>query len=181
MNVIFTIASAYQWPAKNKAEKLNNSEKALKHIIEFTKNRFTNKTHKNGYEFKISYKRLRASAGANMLDSIIKRIENSQIIIVDISNPNPNVFLELGIALYVSKINNAISVYLIKEKTGKKLINDLPSDLHGFFISEYVATNGKIEFNDNNSLRMSIVSDINDFYSKLNINIPTTDEINFNP
>ena len=56
----------------------------------------------------------------------------------------------------------------------------MPSDMQGYFISEYtVAKNGTVAFKDNNSLLMSIVSDINDFYNIQGLMIEKIDEINF--
>ena len=115
-----------------------------------------------------------------MLDSIIKRIETSQVVIIDISDHNSNVFIELGIALQISRTNRDISVYLIKEKTDNEKITDkLPSDLQGYFISEYALSNSKIVYKDNNSLLMSIVGDINDFFDKNCIYVEPIDEIDF--
>lgn len=52
--------------------------------------------------------------------------------------------------------------------------------MQGYFISEYtVAKNGTVAFKDNNSLLMSIVSDINDFYNIQGLMIEKIDEINF--
>ena len=176
----FTISSAYSWPNKNNLEKSNNSEKAVKRISEMIKNRFNGKNHKEEIKYRIDYKRLRASAGKAMLESIIRRIKSSNVIIFDLTSYNRNVLIELGIALYCSKLNDDFSFYLIKEKcNNKSVIDDLPSDLQGFFISEYVLEKNKIVFKDNNSLRMSIESDVKDFYNKLNVQIETVDEINF--
>ena len=177
----FIIGSAYQWPKKDSKEKINNSELAIKQIIQSTNKRFKGKKIRfTDLEYNISYKRLRSSAGKTMLDSIIKRIETSQILIVDISSGNANVFIELGIALYFSKNNKEFSVYFIKEKKGNEEIhNDLPSDLQGYFITPYQVSNGKVTFKDNNSLLMSISSDIKDYYNKIGGN-ENTDEVNFN-
>jgi hypothetical protein len=181
MKNTFTIASAYEWSKESTPSNINNSEKAIKQIVAYTQKRFSERSHKNGVEYKITYKRLRASAGQTMLDSIIKRIEGSQIIIFDITNQNPNVFIELGIALYSCKLNKNSSIYLIKEKKdkSKSVLDGLPSDLQGFFISEYVVSNNQVTFKDNNSLRMSIVSDVLDYYSGLGLNTAINDEVNF--
>ena len=174
----FTIASAYQWPNKDKNEKINNSEKAIKKIVASMKKRFDNKNHKNGETYQVAYKRLRASAGRTMLDSIIKRIETANVIIVDITDPNKNVFIELGIALYINK-NKDVSVYIIKEKkAGDDFHKDFPSDLQGFFISTYTVSGSKITFNDNSSLLMSIAGDINQFYINRGLMKIAIDEIN---
>lgn len=110
MNNVFTISSAYEWP-KEINEK-HNSEKAIKKIVASVKKRFDNKNHnKTGIEFNVVYKRLRASAGRPLTDSIIKRIETANIVIIDITNNNKNVFIELGIALLYSK-NNPKFLYI---------------------------------------------------------------------
>jgi hypothetical protein len=141
--------------------------------------RFNNKDKSS--QLQISYKRLRASAGKTMLDSIVKRIETSNVIIIDISENNANVFLELGIAIALTRNNNNISVYIIKEKKeNQSLLSSIPSDLQGYFISEYtVNTKSEATFHDNNSLRMSIESDVKDYYK---IVLPVgqrVDEINY--
>lgn len=158
----FTISSAYQWAKIQN----NNSEKAIKRIIEIIKNRFSN--NENGkYNYNINYRKLRASAGRTMLDSIYKRIINSQVVIIDLSENNPNVFLEAGIALAIEKDNPYLSIYFIREKREDlKLPNGIPSDLQGYFISEYsLDSKGKVTFNDAGSLRMSIESDVKDYFA----------------
>ena len=172
----FTIASAYQWSKDEKGE--NNSELAIKAISEMIKNKFSyNKNEKLNYN--INYRRLRASAGRTMLSSIIKRIEDSQVIIIDITTENRNVFIEAGIALALEKNNPYLSVYFIKEKNNEfPLPNGIPSDLQGYFITEYVAEKGKIIFKDNNSLRMSIESDVKEYFNAREQFFNSIDEIN---
>jgi hypothetical protein len=179
MNSVFVISAAYQWPKSERKEQANNSEKAIKHLSKIITNRFTGKGKLSGIS--IAYKRLRASAGKTMLESIFKRIETSNVIVFDISDNNPNVFLELGMAIALTKNKFDISVYLIKEKKEKgALLSNLPSDLQGYFISEYIVNpKSEVTFQDNNSLRMSIESDVKDFYAaRLSAN-PQLDEINY--
>jgi len=92
----FTISSAYQW--KKEGEKINNSETAIKHIYKIIKSRFSDNENIK-FNYHINYRKLRASAGRTMLKSIIKRIEDSQVIIIDLTTDNKNVFIESGIAL----------------------------------------------------------------------------------
>jgi hypothetical protein len=171
----FTISSAYQWPKEGKEK--NNSEKAIKYISNIIKNRFSN--NKKNLNYNINYRKLRASAGRTMLDSIIKRIEFSQVVIIDISSENKNVFIEAGIALALEKNNKFLSVYFIKEKINdKELPQGIPSDLQGYFISEYtVNKNGEVTFKDNNSLRMSIESDVKEYFNSRNEYFDPIDEI----
>lgn len=177
----FTIASAYQWSKKDnnyknltsfksgaaKSNKMSNSELAIKHIFNMIKRRFENK-RKNDFSYNINYRKIRASAGRTMLDSIINRIETTEVIIIDITEKNPNVFIELGIALYNSKKNRYPSVYLIKDITSNEnIMQDLPSDLQGYFVSGYKMEKGKVVFKDQNSLRMSIESDVKEYFNEL--------------
>jgi hypothetical protein len=173
----FVISAAYQWPNSEKKEKNNHSEIAIKHVAKMISRRFEKQ---KSAELKINYKRLRASAGKTMLDSIIKRIQTSNVIIFDISVNNPNVFLELGVAIALTQNNYNISLYLIKEKMpNQSLLSTIPSDLQGYFISEY-SVNGKGEavFHDNNSLRMSIESDVKDYQNLILATDQKIDEIN---
>jgi len=114
-----------------------------------------------------------------MLDSIIKKIEEYQIVIIDITTTNQNVFIETGIALMLEKNNPQLSVYFIKEKDPEKALpNGIPSDLQGYFISEYVIDEkGKMTFKDNNSLRMSIESDIKEYFNAKEESFNAIDEI----
>jgi hypothetical protein len=180
MSKLFTISSAYEW-GKVEDTKISHSELAIKTMVNYVKNRFSDKKNSN-LNYKINYRRLRASAGKTMLDSIIKRIESSNVVIIDITSNNRNVFLEAGIALTVAKKFNNISVYFIREyNSNKKLLEGIPSDLQGYFISEYsITSKGIATFKDQNSLRMSLESDIKDYFNDFNDldNFNQIDEIN---
>lgn len=168
----FTISSAYPW-ANN-----DSSKKAINYIAKMIKDRFNNKEE---YDYNINYRKLRASAGRTMLDSIYNRINDSQVIIIDLSENNSNVFLEAGIALAIEKNNKYLSVYFIREKkTGIILPEGIPSDLQGYFISEYtINTKGEVIINDAGSLRMSIESDVKDYFNLFGQNFNQIDEMNF--
>jgi hypothetical protein len=58
------------------------------------------------------------------------------------------------------------------------LPNGIPSDLQGYFISEYVNEKGKIIFKDGNSLRMSIESDVKEYFNTREQTFNQIDEIN---
>lgn len=175
----FTISAAYQWAKDDEGK--NNSELAIKTITGFVKNRFSN--YENGrYNYNINYRRLRASAGENLLASITKRIANSQVVIIDITTNNKNVFIEAGLAIALEKNNPYLSVYFIKEHNPIELLpQGIPSDLQGYFISEYVLEKtNKIVFKDNNSLRMSVESDIKEYFNTIDLAFNQIDEINNN-
>lgn len=174
----FTIASAYQWFTEKDEKTI--SELAIKSIAEMIKNKFSNNENEK-LNYNINYRRLRASAGRTMLGSIMKRIESSQVLIIDITTENRNVFIETGIALALEKNNPLLSVYFIKEKNNEiPLPNGIPSDLQGYFISEYVNEKGKIIFKDGNSLRMSIESDVKEYFNASEQTFNQIDEFNNN-
>jgi hypothetical protein len=160
----FTISGGYQWNS-------NSAKLAIQHISKHVINRFDGKNEKK-LKYNINYRKLRSSAGRPMLDSILKRIKNSQVIIFDITEKNPNVMIELGYALATVTSTEFLSIYLICKK-GEPLPKEIPTDLHGYFISEYsIDEKGKITFNDSGSLRMSIESDVKEYFNQL---------LNFNP
>lgn len=170
----FTISSAYQWGKRQN----NNSEKAIKRIVEIIKNRFS-KNENGKFNYNINYRKLRASAGRTMLDSIYKRINNSQVVIIDLTENNPNIYLEAGIALAIEKDNPYLSIYFIREKKeGLKLPEGIPSDLQGYFITEYsLGSNGIVTFNDASSLRMSIESDVKEYFNNVELTFNQIEEI----
>ncbi len=176
MNNQFTISAAYQW-STSKAES-NNSEKAIKKIVEMIKNRFSNNENAK-FNYNVNYRRLRASAGRTIFESIYNRINKSQVVIIDLSHPNPNVFIETGIAIAVSKQCEYLSVYFIKElNENNSLLDNLPSDLQGYFISGYkLDKQGKIIFKDSLSLRMSIESDVKEYFNAFDKQFESIDEI----
>ncbi len=162
----FSIVASYEW--KKKGEKVTpHSELAIKELVKSVDQYFSKRKLKSGDPFKIVYKRLRASAGELILNKIFKRIDSSNSIIVDISDSNLNVFIELGLAIALSfKNGGEPNIYLIREKKSNDF-TEPPSDLKGFFISEYVIKSNRVVFNDQGSLRMSLISDIKNFYSDL--------------
>jgi hypothetical protein len=161
--IIFKIYGAYNWKEESEnGKKFRNAytPRALKHLIDQVGSRITKLFHENAP--KIRYNRLRATAGSFLLDGIRKRIIDSNAIIFDISGFNPNVMLELGIAVQAAHENvNSAKVYIICQ--GKDFAEaQIPSDLFGYFISLYEIKGEKAVFHDSNSLVMRLVSDIAD-------------------
>ena len=154
----FTISGGYQWSS-------TDSKMAIQKVSNDVIKRFNGENEKT-LKYNINYRRLRSSAGRSMLDSIISKIKNSQVVIFDITDKNPNVMLELGYALALSIDNDYLSIYLISKK-GEPLPHNIPTDLHGYFISEYTIENGEVKFKDNGSLRMSIESDVKEYFNQI--------------
>jgi hypothetical protein len=161
----FTIVAAYQWNNEN-IEK-SNSSYAIKTLIDYIKSRFSGEKS-DRYKYNISYRRLRGSAGNTLLSSIVTRIYSAQVVIIDLSDGNNNVYIEAGIAIsLLIQRQELYSVYFIREQKSEfPLPEGIPSDLHGYFISEYSINNKKeVQFKDSNSLRMSIESDIKTYFN----------------
>jgi hypothetical protein len=154
----FTISGGYQWSS-------NEAKIAIQKVGNDVIKRFNGENGKI-LKYNINYRRLRSSAGRSLLDSIIVKIKNSQVIIFDITDKNPNVMLELGYALALSIDNDYLSIYLIAKK-GEPLPHNIPTDLHGYFISEYTIEKGEVKFTDNGSLRMSIESDVKEYFNQI--------------
>lgn len=163
----FTISGGYQWSSKE-------AKLAIQKVSNDTILRFDGSNGKK-LNYNINYRRLRSSAGRPLLDSIVTKIKNSQVIIFDITDKNPNVMLELGYALAFSQDNEYLSIYLICKK-GEPLPKNIPTDLHGYFISEYSITKGQVKFEDSGTLRMSINSDVKEYFNQLNSNFNPINE-----
>ncbi len=158
----FKIYGAYAWNYLNtKGEKVKNenSPLAFKKIKESVQNRI-NSIYPDG-NTKVQFNRLRATAGSTIIDGIQNRIENADAVIFDITNFNPNVMFELGLALGLAKSNGNQSIFIIMEGDNFDCAK-IPSDLLGFFISFYTIKNGNVTFKDLNSLYMRILSNFSD-------------------
>lgn len=163
----FTISGGYQWNSKD-------AKLAIQKVSNDIINRFNGENGKK-LKYNINYRRLRSSAGRPMLESITAKIKNSQVIIFDITDKNPNVMLELGYAIALSALNDYQSIYLICRK-GDALPKNIPSDLHGYFISEYNVIKEEVKFADSRSLRMSIEGDVKEYFNQLTENFNPINE-----
>ena len=163
MEKIFKIYGAYEWTLKAQEKKNKYSLLALKSLVNQLQNRIV--TNLKDDSIKIRYNRLRATAGSYLLDGIIDRLNNCDALIFDITNHNPNVMFELGLAISNARNLKLRKVYIICEGKDFKAA-DIPSDLQGYFVSLYEVKNNKVEFHDSNSLAMSMLSEIADKFHK---------------
>jgi hypothetical protein len=163
---IFKIYGAYSWyeiTENNKIIKNSKTVFAISELIKQIELRVANNLKNT--KVKLRYNRLRATAGSYLLDGIRNRIINSNAIIFDITNFNPNVMFELGIAIETSRNTKGAKVYIICE--GESFNHEkVPSDLQGYFITFYELKNDKIVFHDGNSLAMRLVSEIADLVNQ---------------
>jgi hypothetical protein len=160
------ISPGYQWTSGSEVMDLKSasvSETAVKKVVESV---LKDKGISVIRPFLV-YKRLGASAGRLLFDGVYSKIKNADILIFDISEGNPNVFIELGIALALQRENMSKRVFLIgrKNKEIASIEKLLPSDLQGAFVSEYVFKKGEITFKDRNSLRSSMIKEIKEIYN----------------
>lgn len=169
--MLIKIFGAYPWTVED--EKFNQTESntknkfspnAIKTIIDRVSGRITDFKEKNPSmpEVKLFYSRLRATSGTFVLNSIRDRMKNAYAVIFDITGFNPNVILELGIALELQQqIEKPAKVFLIScsDHYNEKL---LPSDIRGYFLTTYQINEktGAVKFGDYGSLEMRITSDI---------------------
>ncbi len=153
---IININLGYQWDGDGLKA---NAYKAFVQICDSVINQITRSKKINNKNFLITRRRLRGSSGGLMFERIYKMILNSNILIFDTTKRNPNVMLELGMAMAIQKEKNPeLNIFLIAEDNADR--NSI-SDLSGYFISKYnVSKSGKITFKDNHSLRSSMVSAI---------------------
>lgn len=180
MKKAFKIVAGYQWEIDCQGkEKSTNlfAKKALRKIVETIENHITQRN----LDVNLDYARLRGGAGRNILSSVTKRINESNVAIFDISLPNPNVFLELGMAIARAERDPDFSVYLIRNANNNYCSEVLdkckeeywtltiPSDLQGYYVSlfKYDDKKNNIVFQDNGSLYMSVLRDINNYINKI--------------
>jgi hypothetical protein len=86
-----------------------------------------------GERVTVTNSRLRGKHGAPILDDIRSRIHAADVLIFDLDECNPNVLLELGVAL-ANPLEGKFVFILMKER------QRIPSDLSGYLISYYKVT-----------------------------------------
>lgn len=95
----------------------------------------------------IRINRLRAMHGGSVLETLLRRIRRSDILIFDITGGNPNVLLEIGMALACKGTAGAVFIFQEAGRSGKSVKAAFPpSDLQGYFFTRYrkVATGSSV-------------------------------------
>jgi hypothetical protein len=159
----FKIYGAYSWNYEIRNEKTKNTKTPL--AMNAIKERLQERVDGLFPEGAVivQYNRLRATAGSNVLDGIKNRLETADALIFDITEFNPNVMFELGLALGLAKCNDKHTVFIIME--GESFdCTKIPSDLLGYFISFYTVNKNTVKFKDTNSLVMRLLSNLSDKY-----------------
>lgn len=96
-------------------------------------------------------------SGTSLSEEIFARMDNSDLFVFDLSDGNPNVFIELGYAIAQIRRSEKKMVVLTHDETPR---SELPSDISGMFV---------LKVNDKN-LRQKLTSEIN---SKAKTLVPT--------
>jgi hypothetical protein len=131
------IAIGYGWTEQcDKKNGLNEHwgflRDEIKVVIEMVQNQ-ASKRSKSLHPLRVEYSRLRARHGMGALGGILKKIEEADILVFDISKHNPNVLFELGYAM-ANKGQDSGRIFIFREETkGERP----PSDLTAFMRSEY--------------------------------------------
>jgi len=105
--------------------------------------------------FQVRVDRLRATHGSNVLSTISRRLSKAHIIIADVSDRrprqcNPNVLLELGIALG-NGFGERGRLFVFKPRS-----TPLPSDLNGLLITEYSRVRGSLKLSDDRGFKAKL-------------------------
>lgn len=90
------------------------------------------------------FSRMRALHGSDLLGTFIHRCKEADILIFDITKHNPNVMLELGIALGLRQGPDGCIFILQQVDDDKQPTCKIPSDLTGYFFTFYKRNSNEI-------------------------------------
>jgi hypothetical protein len=91
-------------------------------------------------EYELEWQNFELDTGTHIGEQIIDIIETSDIFIADISQQNPNVIFELGVAYGFQKLADKHLIWIAHEETD---VSNIPSDLRGLYIQKYNYNNLK--------------------------------------
>jgi hypothetical protein len=137
-----TIRVGYGWP------KRDGKSKADDHVWAFIRERIKvvsdslSKTQvkRGGRAFACHINRLRAMHGGSVLDVLLQRIKEADILVFDITGLNPNVLVEIGMALAMRGCGGRVFVFQEVDDKDKPIEchkAHFPSDLNGYFFTRY--------------------------------------------
>lgn len=114
-------------------------KKTLVGILEGIEGRSDSPKRRGAFKFRVG--RMRAHHGADVLAAIVRRCQEADIVVFDISSKNPNVMLELGVALGAKGAQSG-QVFVLSDEDAPNAKGEavgfpssIPSDLRGYFIS----------------------------------------------
>lgn len=161
------IRVGYEWGEENEGPaRWAFMRDSLKRIANEVKTASAKTANKGQYPFNCRISRMRGCHGSDLLGRLIQRCEEADILIFDITQNNPNVLFELGVAI-ASKRPDSGNVFVFQEvkEKGKKLepVSKLPSDLNGLFFTRYKAQpRGGYKLEDAQGFRAALKSRLMD-------------------
>ncbi len=135
-----TIRVGYGWP------KRDGKSKPEDHVWAFIRERIKvvsdslSKTQvkRGGRTFTCHINRLRAMHGGSVLDVLLQRIREADILVFDITGRNPNVLVEIGMALAMNGCSGRVFVFQEVDDEGNPAEGAKhPTDLNGYFFTRY--------------------------------------------
>lgn len=140
-----TIRIGYEWTDRQqepKAAPPQERYKFIKDVIEAVIEEVVKraKPRKSNHALYIQVGRMRAKHGCELLPRFRELCDQTDIVAFDITGENPNVMLELGMAL-CAKAETPGRVYIFKQRTIDE--SPLPGDLSGYFITYFHSVQGR--------------------------------------
>lgn len=144
---------SYPWPKEGEGERKGRRDTRwteLRSLLEAVKKEVETRAsrRKPGHrKLDIRINRLRGLHGQNLLSILNERIDRCDVLIADIGNSdcsyfNPNVLLELGMAIGLKKLESR-GVYVFKPKNLPS-----PSDISGVITTDYTLKAGTLKLED---------------------------------
>jgi hypothetical protein len=98
------------------------------------------KVAENGRKLSVVLARMRCLHGSFVIASLTTRCHETDILGFDITGNNPNVMLELGVAIGSKGLNSG-RIFIFQETPENSAVEPkVPSDLVGYFITRYTRT-----------------------------------------
>jgi hypothetical protein len=143
LNNLISIRVGYDWGSNEPNSKAQKRWSFIRDLISDAIVELNKRQHKlKKAPLNVRLARMRAIHGGEVLGTFIKRCKDSDILVFDISTENPNVMLELGLAIAAKKSCPCIYVFH-EQKGGEFEVKDIPSDLRGYFITSYRKADSK--------------------------------------
>ena len=119
-------ALQFKSPYMTKIDKDNALVEAMKEVdVEITR---------EFPDYKLDWQESRLESGRQIGEQIVELVKASDIFIADISEYNPNVLFELGVARGLQCLSHKKIIWLSHEEVD---LSQIPSDLRGLYIDRY--------------------------------------------
>jgi hypothetical protein len=135
-----TVHVGYPWPTRTGGRKVKDS------VWDFVRDKVGAATeavakiqaNRTAPKLPIRLNRLRALHGGSVLDVLLRRVEESDIVIFDITGLNENVLIEIGMALALKGTDGRVFILQKIGPTGTPTKSAAhPTDLSGYFFTRY--------------------------------------------